>query len=191
MATLKERYENEMVPALLKELGYDNRFQIPKLVKVVVNVGLGDGAQNAKIFENGVNELSMITGQKPVITRAKKSIAGFKVREGMPIGAMVTLRGDRMYDFLAKLNFIVLPRIRDFRGLNEKGFDGRGNYNIGLRDQIVFPEIDYDKVDRLRGMNITIVTTATSDRDAKALLTLMGIPFRKAQVSQQPQPMAS
>lgn len=191
MATLKEQYEKEMVPALMKELGYDNRFQIPKLVKVVVNVGLGDGAQNAKIFENGVNELSMITGQKPVITRAKKSIAGFKVREGMPIGAMVTLRGERMYDFLAKLNFIVLPRIRDFRGLNEKGFDGRGNYNIGLRDQIVFPEIDYDKVDRLRGMNITIVTTATNDRDAKALLTLMGIPFRKAQVSQQPQPMAS
>jgi large subunit ribosomal protein L5 len=190
MATLKERYENEMVPALMKELGYANRYQVPKLVKIVINVGLGDGAQNAKILDSGVNELAEITGQKPVITRAKKSIAGFKIREGMPIGAMVTLRGDRMYDFMAKLNGIVLPRIRDFRGLNEKAFDGRGNYNVGLRDQLVFPEIDYDQVDRTRGMNVTIVTSASNDRDAKALLNQMGFPFRKVH-SQQPQPVAS
>jgi large subunit ribosomal protein L5 len=179
MATLKERYDKEILPAVLKELGYANRFQAPRLVKVVVNVGLGDGAQNAKILEKAVNELTMITGQKPVVTRAKKSIAGFKIRQGMPVGAMVTLRGDRMFDFLAKLNNIVLPRIRDFRGLSEKGFDTRGNYNIGLRDQLVFPEINYDQVERLRGMNITIVTTAQTDMEAHALLKHLGFPFRK------------
>jgi large subunit ribosomal protein L5 len=180
MATLIERYTSEILPAVLKELGYENLLQAPRLVKVVVNVGLGDGAQNAKIFEKGVNELTQITGQKPVITRAKKSIAGFKVRQGMPVGAMVTLRGDRMFDFIAKLNYIVFPRIRDFRGLNDKAFDTRGNYNIGLKDQLVFPEIDYDMVDRLRGMNITIVTSGKNDMEARVLLKHLGFPFKKA-----------
>lgn len=178
--TLKERYEKEVVPALIKELGHSNKFQIPHLEKVIVNIGLGDGAQNAKLFDNGIEELQAITGQKPVITRAKKSIAGFKIRQGMPIGAKVTLRGDRMYDFIAKLTGIVLPRIRDFRGLNPKGFDGRGNYNLGLKDQLVFPEIPYDKVQRMRGMNITIVTSARNDMEARALLEHLGFPFRKA-----------
>lgn len=180
MASLKERYENEIVSALQKELNYDNKYQVPRLVKVVVNIGLGDGAQNAKLFDNGVDELQAITGQKPVITRAKKSIAGFKIREGMPIGSKVTLRGERMYDFVSKLTGVVLPRIRDFRGLSPKGFDGLGNYNLGLKDQLVFPEIDYDKVQRLRGMNITIVTTARNDMDARALLNALGFPFRKS-----------
>jgi large subunit ribosomal protein L5 len=184
MASLKERYEKEIVPAIMKELGYTNRYQVPKLVKVVVNIGLGDGAQNAKVLDKGVNELSQITGQKPVVTRAKKSIAGFKIRQGMPVGAMVTLRGDRMYDFIVKLNSIVLPRIRDFRGLSEKAFDTRGNYNIGLRDQLVFPEINYDEVERMRGMNITIVTTAKNDIEARALLNHLGFPFRKAQAKE-------
>ncbi len=180
MSSLKERYEKEIVPALQKELNYDNVYQVPKLVKVVVNIGLGDGAQNAKLFDAGLEELQAITGQKPVITRAKKSIAGFKIREGMPIGGKVTLRGERMYDFIAKLTGVVLPRIRDFRGLSPKGFDGLGNYNLGLKDQLVFPEIDYDKIQRMRGMNITIVTTARNDMDARALLNHLGFPFRKA-----------
>jgi large subunit ribosomal protein L5 len=178
--SLKERYEKELLQAVQKELGFENKFQSPRLVKVVVNVGLGDAAQNAKLLEKGVNELTQITGQKPVVTRAKKSIAGFKIRQGMPVGAMVTLRGERMFDFLNKLVCIVLPRIRDFRGLSEKGFDTRGNYNIGLKDQLVFPEINYDEVDRLRGLNITIVTTAQDDMAAKALLKHIGFPFRKA-----------
>jgi large subunit ribosomal protein L5 len=178
--TLKERYEKEVVTALMKELGHTNKFQIPHLEKVIVNIGLGDGAQNAKLFDNGVEELQAITGQKPIITRAKKSIAGFKIRQGMPIGAKVTLRGERMYDFIAKLTGIVLPRIRDFRGLNPKGFDGRGNYNLGLKDQLVWPEIPYDKVQRMRGMNITIVTSAGDDMEARMLLEHLGFPFRKA-----------
>jgi large subunit ribosomal protein L5 len=178
--TLKERYENEMMPALLKELGLSNKYEIPRLEKLIINIGLGDGAQNAKLFDAGVQELQAITGQKPVITRSKKSIAGFKIRQGMPIGAKVTLRGERMYDFIAKLTGVVLPRIRDFRGLSPKGFDGRGNYNLGLKDQLVFPEIHYDKVQRLRGMNITIVTSAKTDMEARALLNQMGFPFRKA-----------
>lgn len=177
----KERYEQEIVEALKRELGYTNIYQVPKLIKVVVNVGLGDGAQNAKIFDAGVKELESIIGQKPVITRAKRSIAGFKVRQGMPVGVMATLRGKRMYDFISKLTGIAIPRIRDFRGLSEKGFDGRGNYNIGLKDQLVFPEVEYDKVERLRGMNITIVTSARTDMEAKALLLHMGFPFRKSQ----------
>jgi len=177
--SLKERYKKEVVPALMKELGHDNQFQIPHLEKVIVNIGLGDGAQNAKLFDNGIEELQAITGQKPIITRAKKSIAGFKIRQGMPIGAKVTLRGDRMYDFIAKLTGIVLPRIRDFRGLNPKGFDGRGNYNLGLKDQLVFPEINYDKVQRMRGMNITIVTSARTDMEARTLLEHLGFPYRK------------
>jgi len=178
--TLKERYEQENVPVLMEELGHSNKYQTPRLEKLIVNIGLGDGAQNAKLFDAGVQELQAIAGQKPVITRAKKSIAGFKIRQGMPIGAKVTLRGERMYDFIAKLTGVVLPRIRDFRGLSPKGFDGRGNYNLGLKDQLVFPEIHYDKVQRLRGMNITIVTSATTDMEARALLNQLGFPFRKA-----------
>jgi large subunit ribosomal protein L5 len=178
--SLKERYKKQVVPALMKELGVTNEFQVPHLEKVVVNIGLGDGAQNAKLFDNGVEELQRITGQKPVITRAKKSIAGFKIRQGMPIGAKVTLRGDRMYDFIAKVTGIVLPRIRDFRGLSPKGFDGRGNYNLGLKDQLVFPEINYDQVQRMRGMNITIVSSARNDMEARALLQHLGFPFRKS-----------
>lgn len=178
--SLKERYKKQVVPALMKELGVTNGFQVPHLEKVVVNIGLGDGAQNAKLFDNGVEELQRITGQKPVITRAKKSIAGFKIRQGMPIGAKVTLRGDRMYDFIAKVTGIVLPRIRDFRGLSPKGFDGRGNYNLGLKDQLVFPEINYDQVQRMRGMNITIVSSARNDMEARALLQHLGFPFRKS-----------
>lgn len=177
--TLKERYEKEMVPVLMKNLELTNQYQVPQILKVVVNVGLGDGAQNAKLFDNGVEELQMITGQKPLITRAKQSIAGFKIRQGMPIGAKVTLRGDRMYDFIAKLTGIVLPRIRDFRGLNPNGFDGQGNYNLGLKDQLVFPEISYDKVQRMRGLNITIVTSARNDMEARALLEQFGFPYQK------------
>jgi large subunit ribosomal protein L5 len=176
---LKERFYGEIVTPLMQELGAQNIYQVPRLIKVVVNVGLGDAAQNAKLLDQGVQELTMITGQKPVVTRAKKSIAGFKIRQGMPIGAMVTLRGDRMYHFISKLTGIVLPRIRDFRGLSEKAFDGRGNYNIGLKDQLVFPEVSYDEVNRVRGMNITLVTTARNDVEAKALLTHLGFPFRK------------
>ena len=177
--TLKEFYKQDVVAKLQEELGMNNVYQVPKVEKIVVNVGLGDANSNAKALESGVDELRLITGQQPRITRAKKSIAGFKVREQMPIGAMVTLRGDRMYDFLNKLIGIVFPRIRDFRGFSEKGFDGRGNYNIGLKDQLVFPEIDYDKVFRVRGMNITIVTSATNDLDGKALMTALGFPFRR------------
>lgn len=177
--SLKKRYQEQMVPALMKELGYNNSYQIPRLEKVVVNVGLGDGAQNAKLFDAGVQELEAITGQKATITRATKSIAGFKIRQGMPIGAKVTLRGDRMYDFIAKLTGVVLPRIRDFRGLDPRGFDGRGNYNLGLKDQLVFPEINYDQVQRARGMNITIVTSGRTDMEARALMNQLGFPFRK------------
>jgi len=189
--TLKERYQQEMVPALMKELGLSNIYEIPRLEKLIINLGLGDGAQNAKLFDAGVQELQAIAGQKPVITRAKKSIAGFKIRQGMPIGAKVTLRGERMYDFIAKLTGVVLPRIRDFRGLSPKGFDGRGNYNLGLKDQLVFPEINYDKVQRLRGMNITIVTSAKTDMEARALLNQLGFPFRKAGQSDAGLPQAA
>jgi large subunit ribosomal protein L5 len=183
MATLKEKYKDQIIPALMKELAYKNPMQVPKVEKVVVNVGLGEGGANAKALDAGLNDITQITGQKPVVTRAKKSIAGFKVRQGMPIGAKVTLRGDRMYDFLAKLTGVAIPRIRDFRGLNDKGFDGRGNYNIGLKDQLVFPEIDYDKIDRIRGMNITIVTTAETDMEAKALLVNLGFPFKQSKTA--------
>lgn len=184
MKTLKQRYEDELVPQLMKTLNLNNKYQVPGLVKIVINVGLGEATQNARALEGGVGDLEKITGQKAQVTRAKKSVASFKVRQGMPIGAMVTLRGKRMYDFVAKLNGIVLPRIRDFRGLSEKAFDGRGNYNIGLRDQLVFPEIEYDKIDKVRGMNITIVTSAKNDMEARALLESMGLPFRKKSTSQ-------
>jgi large subunit ribosomal protein L5 len=179
MATrFREKYEKEIKPALAKELNIDNVMAIPKLEKIVVNMGLGEATQNVKIMDPLVADLAAITGQKPVTTRAKKSIAAFKVREGMPIGAMVTLRGDAMYEFLDRLISIALPRVRDFRGVSSKSFDGRGNYTLGLRDQLIFAEIDYAKVDKLKGMNVTIVTTAQDDNGARALLKGFGMPFR-------------
>ena len=178
MSRLRERYEKEVAPALKKEFGYSNVMAVPRIRKVVVNMGLGDATQNAKIVDTGADELGRITGQKPVITRAKKSIAQFKVRQGMPIGTMVTLRGERMWDFLDRLISVALPRVRDFRGVSPKGFDGRGNYTLGLRDQLLFPEIDYMKVDKARGMNVSVVTTARSDEEARKLLQFIGLPFR-------------
>jgi large subunit ribosomal protein L5 len=177
-ARLKEKYEKEIKQALGKELNITNAMAIPKLEKIVVNMGLGEATQNVKIMDPLVADLAAITGQKPVTTRAKKSIAAFKVREGMPIGAMVTLRGDTMYEFLDRLISIALPRVRDFRGVSSKSFDGRGNYTLGLRDQLIFAEIDYAKVDKLKGMNVTIVTTAKDDNGARALLRGFGMPFR-------------
>ena len=178
MSRLKERYENDVAPALSKEFGYTNVMAIPKIQKVVVNMGLGEATQNAKIVDTGADELGRVTGQKPVVTRAKKSIAQFKVRKGMPIGTMVTLRGPRMWDFLDRLMAVALPRVRDFRGVSPKGFDGRGNYTLGLKDQLLFPEIDYMKVDKARGMNISVVTTAATDEESRKLLQLLGMPFR-------------
>ena len=175
---LRQRYQQEILPALARDLGRSNTLSLPRLEKIVLNMGLGEATQNAKILDPAVNELGQITGQKPVVTRAKKSIAAFKVRENMPIGAMVTLRGDRMYEFLDRLVSVVLPRVRDFRGVSTKSFDGRGNYTIGLHDQLIFPEIDYAKVDKLKGMNVTIVTTAGSDDQARSLLKHLGMPFR-------------
>jgi len=178
-ARLRMKYKDEVVPALMKELGLKNIMAVPRLEKVVVNMGVGEATQNAKVLDPAAAELQQITGQKPVITKAKKSIAAFKVREGMPIGVMVTLRGDRMYEFLDRLLNVALPRVRDFRGVGTKSFDGRGNYTLGLRDQLIFPEIDYAKVDKQKGMNVTIVTTAKSDDHARALLRHMGMPFRQ------------
>ena len=178
MSRLRERYEKEAVAGLKKEFGYDNVMAIPKITKIVVNMGLGEATQNAKIVDTGADELGRITGQKPVITRAKKSIAQFKVRKGMPIGTMVTLRGERMWEFLDRLISVALPRVRDFRGVSPKGFDGRGNYTLGLKDQLLFPEIDYMKVDKARGMNISVVTTAKTDEESRKLLQLLGMPFR-------------
>ena len=178
MSRLRERYEKEAVPGLKKEFGYDNVMAIPRITKVVVNMGLGEATQNAKVVDTGADEIGKITGQKAAVRRAKKSIAQFKVRQGMPIGAMVTLRGERMYEFLDRLMSIALPRVRDFRGVSAKGFDGRGNYTLGLRDQIIFPEIDYMKVDKARGMNVSVVTTAKTDQEARKLLQLIGMPFR-------------
>jgi large subunit ribosomal protein L5 len=177
-ARLRFRYQKEIAPALMKEFGWTNPMAVPKVEKVIINMGVGEATQNAKVLDPAVNELGQITGQKPVVTRAKKSIAAFKVREGMPIGAMVTLRGDRMYEFLDRLLNVALPRVRDFRGVSTKSFDGRGNYTLGLRDQLIFPEIDYAKVDKMKGMNVTIVTTAKSDDEGRALLKHMGMPFR-------------
>ncbi len=178
MSRLRDRYSKEVAPALAKEFGYRNVMAIPKIQKVVVNMGLGEATGNAKIVDTGVDEIARVTGQKPVITRAKKSIAQFKVRKGMPIGAMVTLRGDRMWEFLDRLISIALPRVRDFRGVSPRGFDGRGNYTLGLRDQLLFPEIDYMKVDKARGMNISVVTSAKTDEESRKLLQLLGMPFR-------------
>jgi large subunit ribosomal protein L5 len=178
MSRLRDRYEKEVAPALRKEFGYKNVMAIPKLRKIVVNMGLGEATQNAKIVDTGADEVARITGQKAVTTRAKKSIAQFKVRKGMPIGAMVTLRGERMWEFLDRLIAVALPRVRDFRGVSPRGFDGRGNYTLGLKDQLLFPEIDYMKVDKARGMNISVVTTAKSDQESRKLLQLLGMPFR-------------
>jgi len=178
MSRLRQRYEKEVAPALKKEFGYRNVMAIPKIEKIVVNMGLGEATQNAKIVDAGADEVARVTGQKPVVTRAKKSIAQFKVRKGMPIGAMVTLRGERMWEFLDRLISVALPRVRDFRGVSPRGFDGRGNYTLGLKDQLLFPEIDYMKVDKARGMNISVVTTAKSDQESRKLLQLLGMPFR-------------
>jgi large subunit ribosomal protein L5 len=179
MSRLKERYSNDVLPALRKEFNYTNVMAVPRLTKIVVNMGLGEGTQNSKVVDTGADELSRITGQRATVTKAKKSIAQFKVREGMPIGAMVTLRGEQMYDFLDRLIAIALPRVRDFRGVSSRGFDGRGNYTLGLRDQLMFSEIDYLKVDASRGMNISVVTTARTDEEARRLLQLLGMPFRQ------------
>jgi len=175
---LRNKYKDEIVPQLMKDFGFKNVMQVPKLNRIVVNMGLGEAVQNAKLIESAVEELSAITGRKPVVTRAKKSIATFKLREGMPIGVMVTLRGEQMYDFLDRLISIALPRTRDFKGISPKAFDGRGNYTLGIREQIVFPEINYDKIDRIKGMNVTLVTTAETDEQGRALLKSLGMPFR-------------
>ena len=178
MSRLKEKYAKEVMPALKKEFGYANVMAIPKVSKVIINMGLGEATSNVKIIDTGADELARITGQKPVTRRSKKSIAQFKVRKGMPIGAMVTLRGERMWEFLDRLMSVALPRVRDFRGVSPKGFDGRGNYTLGLRDQLLFPEIDYMKVDKARGMNVSVVTTAKTDEEARKLLQFIGMPFR-------------
>jgi large subunit ribosomal protein L5 len=178
MSRLKDRYLKEVVPGLRKEFGYTNVMAIPKIEKVVVNMGLGEATQNVKLIDAGADDLSRVTGQRAVTTRAKKSIAAFKVRAGMPVGTMVTLRGERMYEFLDRLLNIALPRVRDFKGVSPKGFDGRGNYTLGLKDQLLFPEIDYMKVDKARGMNVSVVTTARTDEEARRLLQLLGMPFR-------------
>jgi len=178
MSRLKDRYVGEVVPALKKEFGYTNVMAVPRIEKVVVNMGLGEATQNVKIVDTGSDELARITGQRPVTRRAKKSIAAFKLRKGMPVGTMVTLRGERMYEFLDRLMNVALPRVRDFRGVSPKGFDGRGNYTLGLRDQLIFLEIDYMKVDKTRGMNVSVVTSARTDAEARKLLQLIGMPFR-------------
>ena len=183
MARLKEIYQKELVPKLLKELQLKNVMEVPRVEKVVVNMGLGEAIQNVKILESAVEEMSRITGQKAVITRAKKSIAQFKLREDMPIGVMVTLRRDRAYEFLDRLINVALPRVRDFKGVSAKAFDGRGNYTLGIREQLIFPEIDIEEIDKIKGMNVTIVTSARTDEEGRALLTEMGMPFRKQNVA--------
>lgn len=177
--SLKDRYREEVVPAMMKAFGYKNKMEVPKITKVVINMGVGEATQNPDLLEAAVSDLTKIAGQKPVITKAKRSISAFKVRAGMNIGCKVTLRGERMYDFLEKLFNVVLPRVRDFRGVPADAFDGRGNYSLGLREQIIFPEIEYDKVDRIRGMNVTITTTAKSDEEGRFLLKALGMPFRQ------------
>lgn len=179
MAALKEQYKQDIAPALMKKFGYKSVMQIPKLDKVVINVGCGEARDNAKVIDAIINDLSAITGQRPVVCKARKSVANFKLREGMNIGAKVTLRGDRMYEFVERLFNVALPRVRDFRGINPNSFDGRGNYNMGLKEQLIFPEIDYDKIDKVRGMDLCFVTTAKTDEEARELLTLMGAPFEK------------
>jgi len=178
MARMKERYHQELVPKLMKEFGFTNKMRVPRLQKIVINMGLGEAIQNIKVLDSATSEIMTITGQKPVPTKAKKSIANFKLRQGMPIGCMVTLRKDRMYEFFDRLVNIALPRVRDFRGISGKAFDGRGNYSLGIKEQIIFPEIDYDNIDKIKGLNITIVTTAKTDEEGKTLLKLFGMPFR-------------
>jgi large subunit ribosomal protein L5 len=180
MINIKESYQQDVVPQLKKQFGYTNDLQVPRLEKVVINMGLGEATANAKAIDSGVKDLVTVTGQKPIVNRARKSIATFKVRKGMPVGASVTLRGRRMYDFLAKLIHIALPRIRDFRGLSAKSFDGRGNYSVGIKEQLIFPEINYEQVDAIRGMDIAIVTTARTDQEGQALLAALGMPFKKS-----------
>lgn len=179
METIKQRYHNTIIPELMKTFEYDSVMQVPKLEKIVVNMGVGDAVFNSKVLDDAIEELMFLTGQKPVITKAKKSISNFKLREGMPIGAKVTLRGEKMYHFLEKLVSIALPRVRDFRGISTNAFDGRGNYTVGIREQIIFPEINLDKVKKIRGMDIVIVTTAKTDQEGRALLTSLGMPFKK------------
>ena len=183
MATMKELYESECKPQLEKEFGYTNNMEIPRLEKIVLNMGLGEAVQNPKIVEKAANELTLIAGQKAVVTRARKSIATFKLREGMPIGARVTLRQEKMYDFFSKLVNIALPRVRDFRGVSVKGFDGNGNYSMGVTEHIIFPEVDYDKIDKIRGLNVTIVTSAGTDDEGRALLQMLGMPFKQKKSS--------
>src|SRR4030066_840424 len=178
MAKLKDLYQENVIPALMKRFGYHNRMEVPRLDKIVINMGLGEAIQNIKILDSAVQELSQITGQKPIITKAKKSIAQFKLRTGMPIGCMVTLRRERMYEFFNRLVNVALPRVRDFKGLSGKSFDGRGNYALGIREQLIFPEINYDKIEKIKGMNIVIGTTAKTDEEGKELLKLLGMPFR-------------
>lgn len=178
MELLREQYEKEVVPALMKKFNYKSVMQVPKLEKIVINIGLGDVKENPKSLDNAIAELAMITGQKPIVTKAKKSIAAFKLREGVNVGCKVTLRAGKMYDFAYKLFNVALPRVRDFRGLSNKSFDGRGNYSLGIKEQLIFPEIEYDKIDKTRGMDIIVVTTAKTDEEAKELLTLLGMPFR-------------
>lgn len=180
MSRVRDRYREDIVPALTSEFGYKNRFQVPKLEKIVLNIGLGEAVANGRALDAAVEDLATITGQRPVVTRAKKSIASFKLREGMPIGAMVTLRGERMYEFFDRLVATALPRIRDFRGVSPNSFDGRGNYTIGLREQIMFPEIDYDRIDKVRGLEVSIVTTARTDEEGRSLLAHLGMPFAQA-----------
>jgi len=182
MTRLKNKYQDEVIPAMMKEFGYRNVMQAPKLEKITVNVGVGEATQNIKALDSTVAEIAMITGQKPVVTRAKKAIANFKLREGVPIGCMVTLRGDRMYEFLDRLIHVALPRVRDFKGISDRSFDGRGNYSLGLREQIIFPEIQSDKVEKPRGMTISITTTAKTDPEGRALLRLMGMPFASSSI---------
>lgn len=180
MPRLKDKYRSEVVKAMMERFGYNNVMQVPRLEKVVVNMGVGEAIQNSKIIDAAVNDMTIITGQRPVVTKAKKSIAAFKLRQGMTIGCKVTLRGDRMYEFVDRLFSIALPRVRDFRGISPKSFDGRGNYSMGVKEQLIFPEIDYDKIDKVRGMDIIIVTTAKTDEEARELLRLMGMPFKAA-----------
>jgi large subunit ribosomal protein L5 len=179
MNRLQERYKSEIVPSLMEKFSYSSVMQVPKIEKIIINMGVGEAVSNSKVLDTAVEELTAIAGQKPLITRAKKSIAGFKLREGMPIGSKVTLRGERMYEFLDKLISVSLPRVRDFRGISKKSFDGRGNYTLGVKEQLIFPEIDYDKVNKVRGMDIVIVTTANTDEEARELLTQVGMPFQK------------
>ena len=178
MAKLLEQYKQEITPKLMDKFGYKNVMQVPKIEKIIVNIGVGEAIQNPKALDGAVNDLMIITGQKPIVTKAKKSIAGFKLREGMPIGCKVTLRGERMYDFLNRLVNVVLPRVRDFRGVSPQAFDGRGNYSLGIKEQTIFPEIEYDKIDKIRGLEVVIVTSAKTDEEARELLKSMGMPFR-------------